>query len=290
LDRVPDDYGKKDNGMFTFSNLKKVDLSVDRFLTVLNKTDSVAANKAYDGNLDDSAPYTLYKVASSDHVLYLYVEFATVDECKENSETMSSAAKSGGPFYHYESDWGCSLFQYEDMSMLVYYSDKAQIMLTSTDGSEEGKQLINGFIEELTGSDYVVDPPKTAGKLSIQDFKAKMSNEGYNILNSTELRDNVIEQVYAGTSDSSIIISFEVYKDTESANKFFDEWNASLASGKRDGKVDELVTESNKITARLEETYTVLIVYEDVVITALGQPDSDENIALVDKAMASLGF
>lgn len=290
LDRVPDDYGQRDDGLFSFSNIKKIDLNEERFLAVLKTTDAVAADSVQGGNLDDTSPYTLFEIGNSDHVMYLYAEFATVEECKENSETLSVTAKSGGPFYQFESDWGCSLWQYEGASVLVYYSDKSQIMLSSTDGSKEGENLINQFIEELTSTEYVADSSPSPAKVSIQDFRTKMSGEGFNVVNSTNLRENVIEQVFAGTSDSSIIISYEVYKDMDCANKAYDDWKHSIEAGNSSGQVEDMITDSNMVKARFNDTYTIYIVYDDVVITAIGQPDSEENIALVDKAIAALGI
>ena len=146
------------------------------------------------------------------------------------------------------------------------------------------------YFNPLWESNFFLYPINIFCNLSIEEFKTILSNEGYIVFDSTELRDNVIDQVFATTSDSSIVLSYEVFKDKDSSYNDFEEWKLSMEEAKNSGQVDDLILDSNKIQARFDETYTILIVCEDAVITALGQPDSDENIALVDRTISALGF
>ena len=103
-----------------------VELNEEVFTSVLKKTDPEAGEKIRSSDVTQmDGNFTKYLMASSTNIMYVYNEFATSSEAREQFSIMSTMAEDIGPYYVLKSDWGFSVWQYDTATFLAYYSGKA---------------------------------------------------------------------------------------------------------------------------------------------------------------------
>ena len=292
--QIPEDYGKKKDGFFVFPDLKEVGLSKDVFKSVLSETDPQALEKLAESSVDmDNSDFTLYLSAISGDILYTYVEYMTSDECRKDSETLSYLAKSGGPFYHFEDDWGCSVWQYEDSTYLIYFSGKSQIHIICNETSEENNKRIDAFINVLTGGDIIMEEDSEDDseeiRLSGQDFVSRMKERGYNIVyDDGNTDENIVESIIAGNEDGSILVVYSAYKDADAASRAFNNYVKSAEIDYILGDFDEMNNDTNKLSTKNQEKYTMLVLDDSLIIWGIVNPPQDESITEAESIIDDL--
>ena len=290
-ERLNEEKEKTDNGLFTFKNLRKTDLSEELFVSVLEITHPSIVAKISDGGLDNTEECTKHKIGVDNNISYMYFEFISVEACREYAETMALLAKDLGQFYKFSEDWGCSLFQLEGTTWLVYYSDSAMIEVVSSETTEIDNQHINDFIEELTNPEHKTISSDESNGLSEQLFVSVLENEGYSIQNyENEDDENVVRSIRAYNEDRSIILTYDTYKDSESAKHDF---NGLLESAKKEeesGDINQLTIDLSIIRAKTVEDYICIVLNGDSIIGIIAEPITDENIATAEALLIALGI
>ena len=131
---------------------------------------------------------------------------------------------------------------------------------------------------------------KSAKKISSADFKSKLEAEGYSIMENEDVADEDIkESVGAYSEDMSVMLTYSLYKEKDTAKKMFDTMKSLAELGKSQEGV-KVSTSSSKVSIQEDESYSVFIIAEDMIITATAQPGSDDKVKEADSALKALGF
>ena len=108
-----------------------------------------------------------------------------------------------------------------------------------------------------------------AKKISAEDFKSKLEEKGYTVMETEPTEEGVKSAVMAYNSDMSVIVNHNIFGSKDDAKKFFEDMKSSAEEAKKAGSIDKLSTSSSKITADGgDEGYVVVVYAEDMIIMA----------------------
>ena len=128
---------------------------------------------------------------------------------------------------------------------------------------------------------------KKMKKISSDDFKSKLEKEGFALMENPESEDGIKESVMAYNEDMSVMLTFSTYEKADEAKDTFNTMKDEAKKAKDNGEIDSLSTSSNKISAKSEDAYIVVINVDEMFIYAVGE---GENSGKVDDALKALGF
>ena len=126
-------------------------------------------------------------------------------------------------------------------------------------------------------------------KISADDFKSKLEKEGYTVMDGDSEEENVKTSLMAYDADMTVMLTYNEYTSKDAAKEMFDGFKDALEEAKKDGSVKKSSVSSSKITASDDDSYTVMLYAEDMMIVAVSFSGGDDAAKKVDDAIKALG-
>ena len=126
----------------------------------------------------------------------------------------------------------------------------------------------------------------SAKKITKDDFISKAEKEGFTTMDLGSNEEEGAKESAMAVSDDGVVLTYTIYASKDEAKKTFDEMKESAEAAKESGEISKLSTSSSKVTASSDEQYMVVVCAEDMMVAAIGTPDTSSK---VDSALKAIG-
>lgn len=131
---------------------------------------------------------------------------------------------------------------------------------------------------------------KKTKKLTADEFKSKMEAEGYVVTDAEADEESGATVISAGSEDDTVGFSLAQFADKDSAKEYFEQIKTFADLAKQLDSNADVSKSSSKITVQNSEKYTVMILADDTIVTAMAEPASDEKVDKVKSGLKALGY
>ena len=131
---------------------------------------------------------------------------------------------------------------------------------------------------------------KKAKALTADEFKSKMEAEGYTVTDASTDAESGASIISAGNEDGSVGFALAQFADKDAAKEYFEQVKAFADLAKSFDASADVSTSSSKVTVKSSDSYSVMILAGNTMVTATAEPASDENIDAAKKGLKALGY
>ena len=124
-------------------------------------------------------------------------------------------------------------------------------------------------------------------KITKDDFVSKIEKEGYQTMDGN-LEEDMTVSIVSHSEDLSVLVTYKGFASNDSAKAYFDSLKEVAEGGKKSGLVKKLSTSSSKIEATDDDSYTVFLYAEDMIIVAMSDADKSSDVDSILKTIGVL--